>query len=459
MWLWPHEMSLLSSRGYEQIVCAVLLLATGNALEKFDVLKEFDMSRRNHSSQPAKVVKVYKTPEPTKPQPSSIPPVDALGKDEVLTDEELAVGILSHNWNAENTDNDVQYDSVNAGYDGDEEAGKCEEERSILERPTLDGRSTEAEASDDEILADFVPKIRQYLHGGDRELARVGAELCFAKEALARKKELSNEREGTFTGWYQKEFNLSPGRARRLMRWVRPVLDKVQWDDDEDKILNELVVVGPCRFDEVQKLPEDAWRYDETGRLLLSCVVTGGSEVAVKDLSFREVKELREKVTDPDKGHGLLGQAQDVDEREGEDDSPVDNPEGANDDATKGADGLDDDTDADDAEAGETDNGSAGTAINTKLANNGIENLAETDPDLWEFGESEVKKLSVIVGRIRTKGNPGHRVSGVNVKLSMQDEQLHPEIVDKKDDAFYVLKEEKKKKATIHWYDHERDCW
>lgn len=423
------------------------LLATDNALERFEALKELDMSKTRQKNQQAKVLNVNKTLEPTTPEASSISPEKALGKDEVLNDEELSAGVLIYNWNNENTNNHVQYESTDFRYSQDEEVAKRDDGCSILERPTLDGPSTEAEASDDEILADFVPKIRQYLHGGDRELARVGAELCFAKEALARKKELSNEREGTFTGWYQKEFNLSPGRARRLMRWVRPVLDKIQWDDDEDKILNELVVVGPCRFDEVQKMPEDNWRYDESGCLLLSKEVTGDSEVAVKDLSFREVKALREKMTDPDKGHELLGQAQ-----------AVQNLEGANAEATdiEGTDDLDDEPDAGNAEASETVN-PVDTVVNAKPANNGIENLAETNPELWVFGEREEKKLSVTTGKVRVKGCSGHRVSGVNVTFSMQDDQLLPEIVDGKDDAFYVLKEDEM--ATIHWYDHERDCW
>ncbi len=425
---------------------------------------------------------------------------------EILKDERLDVHVQATD--TEGTMNNESSPELTQPQPTKMALGTQNESRSVLsvQGATLHGQQANPVPSDEELLATFTPQIRQHLHGGNRELARVGAYLSFAKRAMANGIELSSDRETTFTKWYQHEFKLSPDRARRLMRWVRPVLDVVDWNDDDDLILNELAAIGPCVFDEVQKFPQACWRFTETGLVLLT-EVTGVAEVAVKNLSFREVKELRERFlspapapatshnevveqadeTEPDQiddqeGHEVALSESSDDEYDdsridvisdsksnGEDDSDesgcsnVSKEEDAGDDPD-----ADEDVDADDGAESATGNVytchdynvATTTAPSTvrETTNNKPVNLHEAAQELWLYGEVQEKKLTVVNGKMRATDDAcASLVSGVNVKFEVQDFRPQPVVINELEDAFFASKTGEN--ATIHWFDHGCQRW
>lgn len=351
-------------------------------------------------------------------------------------------------------------------YEGETTQDVEERQESWVNREGID-RVT-LHAADLEVLARFTAQIQEHLRCGNQALALAGIELCKAKQALGRGEALSDEQELTFTEWYQQELNLSPDRARRLMRWVRPVTECGDDSASADLILKELVEIGPCLFDEVQKLPDDCWYFDYNGQLYISSEVTGTDDIAdmrVCGMSVREVREIQRQYNNPN--YIADSRTQDgphsgtTQEEEQVDEYVPDELE------SEQMDDFDDDGDADSEdmadEAADGDRNQSGTetvfqAEKKKSAHETRIDLSQTDPDLWIYGTSEVEKITIVNGKLNASdAEQGMKVYGVNVQFSSTGNGVTPAVINLTEDAFYVLKDDASK--TVHWFEHETRTW
>jgi len=322
----------------------------------------------------------------------------------------------------------------------------------------------DGESTDEAELVAYASKIRQHLHGGNRELARVGAYLCQAKQSMD-KDAGGVDQEVPFTEWYQREFQLSPDRARRLMRWVRPVLKMVDWTNDDDPILGELAAIGPCVFDEIQKMEKDLWHFNREGRLILSGEVTRVGDLPVRGLSFRDIKAFRERLgaqgTKDGGGDQQSDENKDLPEEPEETDGQQTDPAGDNDSEGDSVAGPEDNPTGSpeakgDEEEDEDEEQSGSQECET----------TETMPDQpdpvasvsWQYKDERVRETAVISGALLGQAGSGSaRVSGFNVQFKLQNDQLVPFAVNSNEDAF--LAQETDQDTTIHWFDHRKNCW
>lgn len=346
-------------------------------------------------------------------------------------------------------------------------------------RVTLHAPDTQKGLTDEETLSFYTPRILHSLRGSKRDLARVGASLCAAKNALSRGSNLSREQETTFTEWYQKKLGISQDQARLWMRWVRPVLNIVDWEDNDDPILKEIASIGPHLFDEVTKLPENCWFMSDEGILFVAAAATGDKDTPVKDLSVRKVKAIRDRLNGVDEDNAV----DDTDSDSlivGDDDLIEESAEGnLLDDSDSGSDSeFDDDADRD--EEDEDDGGDENTnarsntkfdadiksSINlskkktakakgkTKISQKiNLDDLLNADD--WSHKDFQPFKLPVLFGK--TEGENPMLVSGINVKIARESNALVHAVVDDTQDAFYAVKTGTG--ISLHWYERRENQW
>ena len=340
------------------------------------------------------------------------------------------------------------------------------------------------ELSDTEILSLYTPLIKKCLKGNRIELACVGVLLCKAKDRLARQKKMTSKQEKTFTKWYEDELGISPNQARLWMRWVRPVMDIVDWENDNDPILVEICSVGPHLFDEVTKLPEDNWFINEAGVMIVRQPEIG--DIPAKDLSVRLVRAIRDSLNPaPERQQA----AETTAAAPAAPPAVADNNPGITqtenvepNDKAAAPEPISDNVDtvvsevADTSEAPHDDNGhtpedvvsdiiteaevdndnQAEDTENTpsESAVKDSETVEDSENDPWAFYDTKDFRLSVLGCMPKVDKR---KISGVNVRMTFDGEKMEHQVIDPENDAFYSVKTENQ--ISLFWYEHRTQKW
>lgn len=261
------------------------------------------------------------------------------------------------------------------------------------------------------------------------------------------------------------------------MRWVRPVLEIVDWDNDDDPILNEIASIGPCLFDEVTKLPEGCWSVSDAGILFVSATATGTVDIPVKELSVRKVKAIRDRLNGVDEDNA-------VDDTDSDSLIVADNDlieEAAEgdllDDSDSGSDSeFDEGTGSDEGDEGDDDSVSNNVTPSTKkwaksktmakskakaeavkkAGDDSFDKLLNNED--WKHKDFRETKMPVLIGKtVSSDTMPEQNVTAINVRFALKDGVLTHGVVYSESVAFYAVKTGTD--VTLHWYDHREDHW
>lgn len=304
----------------------------------------------------------------------------------------------------------------------------------------------------DEILAPFTPKVRDCLQRSNRELIRAAVHLTRARQAVEQSSTaLIGHVEGSFEAWYEKEFKLSADKASRLMRWVKPVLDQVQWDNEADPIFQELAEIGPCRCTEAYKLEANC-RFNSDNKLVVRDV-DRGIELLVSEMTHRELVALRVR-----NSKAQLADSANLEQL-------IAPQEFTSETAAPPADISPQSDGAEEANPGPSPAAPSppNNVVDLARSDTGVATAhVEPSPDLWEYQKTVTAKLQIIDGKLAQHVvgadiDAGASVYAVNVHFELVDGALERRPVSDAEDAFCVVRIGAQK--YVHWWDHLTAEW
>lgn len=333
--------------------------------------------------------------------------------------------------------------------DDDELENGLEDENSLEGIPSDDsktdpaghpeGGSEDHPSGDNDILEKYRKQIYDCLLIGNKGLIRAGGYMNLAKESIGISLDTEDEPQN-FVEW-RASFGLSEYQSRRIMRVTRHFMDKIDWDADDDPVLNELAKVGQCRLDELQKLPKEMYFFNDKNELV---VLDDEAEILVKSQKVATLNEIYKKWKFPPSSEDGTSPQENKENNGSEDDNKEDNNIGDNNDGNH-----DNDSEQQKEEGNEPD------PANEKIIPQGKEPLTSTP---WSYGDRESIILTITNGVTGSKDSDNSQIiSAVNTYFKEKEGTIEPDVEKPEVDAFYTII--KKGVVTIFWYDHVEDTW
>jgi hypothetical protein len=327
------------------------------------------------------------------------------------------------------------------------QASHAEQSHAIDDEPVATLQLTPPDApppTQEQELICLAAEISVKLTGGTRAEILAGHLLYKAREIF--KEEQSGNWLEQFEEFYSK-LGLSQAKAYRLIRVIERWVDVINWQIDDPRIA-ELAAIGTCRLDEVRKLADNLWGFDDSGHLVVYRVASDGGDIIIGNLSFRQIAKLRDQL------------APDTEVADGAGEGAAEHsPDNA----------ANHDSDADHIDDHGSGDGTDGNATSTSVQNapqpqrvntisrGVIEHLAETRSSYWAFGEIErADNVQVVTGKIKgvcTGSETDIIVHGINVELQVSDGMVVAGVVDEGNDSFYSMTVGDRTK--VYWYNHE----